>query len=169
LNADLEAIKAYYLNRGYLEFRIESTQVAISPDKQDISIAISVTEGPRYIVTGVKLEGDFLGKDEDFRKLVRIDPGEAYRAEDVATTIKAFTDRFATFGYAFARVDFRPEMDREKGQVVAVLVAQPQRRVYVRRINVAGNSRTRDEVIRREFRQFESAWYDGQKIKVSRD
>lgn len=169
LNADLESIKAYYLNRGYLEFKIESAQVAISPDKQDISIAISVNEGPRYVVTGVRLEGEFLGKEEEFRKLVTIEPGEAYRADSVATTTKAFTDRFAAFGYAFARVEFRPELDREKGQVVAVLVAQPQRRVYVRRVNVAGNSRTRDEVIRREFRQFEAAWYDGQKIKLSRD
>lgn len=169
LNADLETIKAYYLNRGYLEFRIDSTQVAISPDKQDISIAINVTEGPRYVVTGVKLEGDYLGKEETFNKLVTIKPGNAYRAEDVAATIKAFTDRFAAFGYAFAKVDFRPELNREKGQAVAVLVAQPQRRVYVRRVNVAGNSRTRDEVIRREFRQFEAAWYDGQKIKLSRD
>ncbi|WP_052162042.1 outer membrane protein assembly factor BamA [Aquabacterium sp. NJ1] len=169
LNADLESIKAYYLNRGYLEFKIESTQVAISPDKQDISIAINVTEGPRYVITGVKLDGDYLGKEETFRKLITIKPGEAYRAEDVASTIKAFTDRFAAFGYAFAKVDFRPELDRDKGQAVAVLVAQPQRRVYVRRVNVAGNSRTRDEVIRREFRQFEAAWYDGQKIKLSRD
>ncbi|MGQ0597267.1 outer membrane protein assembly factor BamA [Aquabacterium sp.] len=169
LNADLESIKAYYLNRGYLEFKIESTQVAISPDKQDISIAINVTEGPRYVITGVKLDGDYLGKEETFRKLITIKPGEAYRAQDVASTIKAFTDRFAAFGYAFAKVDFRPELDREKGQAVAVLVAQPQRRVYVRRVNVAGNSRTRDEVIRREFRQFEAAWYDGQKIKLSRD
>ncbi len=169
LNADLEAIKAYYLNRGYLEFRIDSTQVAISPDKQDITIAINVTEGPRYVITGVKLDGDYLGKDDTFRKLVTIKPGEAYKAEDVAATIKAFTDRFAAFGYAFAKVDFRPELNREKGQAVAVLVAQPQRRVYVRRVNVAGNSRTRDEVIRREFRQFEAAWYDGQKIKLSRD
>ncbi len=169
LNADLETLKAYYLNRGYLEFKIDSTQVAISPDKQDISIAINVTEGPRYVITGVKLEGDYLGKEETFRKLVTIKPGDAYRAEDVASTIKAFTDRFAAFGYAFAKVDFKPELSREKGQAVAVLVAQPQRRVYVRRVNVAGNSRTRDEVIRREFRQFEAAWYDGQKIKLSRD
>jgi outer membrane protein insertion porin family len=169
LNADLETLKAYYLNRGYLEFKIESTQVAISPDKQDISIAINVTEGPRYVVTGVKLEGEYLGKEDTFRKLVTIKPGEAYSAESVATTTKAFTDKFAAFGYAFARVEFRPELDREKGQAVAVLVSQPQRRVYVRRVNVAGNSRTRDEVIRREFRQFESAWYDGQKIKLSRD
>ncbi|MDO9004390.1 MAG: outer membrane protein assembly factor BamA [Aquabacterium sp.] len=169
LNADLETIKAYYLNRGYLEFRVESTQVAISPDKQDISIAISVTEGPRYTVTGVKLEGDYLGKDEVFRSLVVVKPGDSYRAEDIASTTKAFTDRFAAFGYAFARVDFRPELNRDKGTVVAVFASQPQRRVYVRRVNVAGNSRTRDEVIRREFRQFESAWYDGQKIKLSRD
>jgi outer membrane protein insertion porin family len=169
LNADLETIKAYYLNRGYLEFKVESAQVAISPDKQDISIAISVSEGPRYVITGVKLEGDFLGKEDTFRKLVTIKPGEAYRAEDVASTVKAFTDRFAAFGYAFAKVEFRPDLNRDKGQAVAVLVAQPQRRVYVRRVNVAGNSRTRDEVIRREFRQFEAAWYDGQKIKLSRD
>lgn len=169
LNADLETLKSYYLNRGYLEFKVESTQVSISPDKQDISIAISVNEGPKYTVTGVRLEGDYLGKEEAFRSLVTIKPGDSYRADDVAATIKAFTDRFAQFGYAFAKVDLRPEISRDKGQVVAVLVAQPQRRVYVRRINVAGNSRTRDEVIRREFRQFESAWYDGQKIKLSRD
>ena len=169
LNADLETLKSYYLNRGYLEFKIESTQVAISPDKQDISVTININEGPRYVVTAVRLEGDYLGKEDTFLKLVQIKPGDAYRAEDVAATIKAFTDRFAAYGYAFARVDFRPELNREKGQAVATLVAQPQRRVYVRRVNVAGNSKSRDEVIRREFRQFEQAWYDGQKIKLSRD
>jgi outer membrane protein insertion porin family len=169
LNADLETIRAYYQNRGYLDFRIESTQVAISPDKQDISIAINVVEGVKYTVTEVRLEGDFLGKEEEFRSLVSITPGQPYKAEDVAASLKAFTDKYAAFGYAFARVDFKPEADREKGQVVAVLQANPSRRAYVRRVNVAGNSRTRDEVIRREFRQFESAWYDGAKIKASRD
>ena len=169
LNADLETIKSYYLNRGYLEFRIESAQVAISPDKQDISLVVNVTEGPRYTVTAVKLDGDYLGKEAVFRKLVKVETGEAYKVDTVAGTVKAFTDRFATYGYAFARVEVRPELDREKGQAAIVLVAQPQRRVYVRRVNVAGNSRTRDEVVRREFRQFESAWYDGQKIKLSRD
>ena len=169
LNADLETIRAYYQNRGYLDFRIESTQVSISADKQDISIAVNIFEGIKYTVTGVKLEGDYLGKDEEFRDLVTIKPGDPYKAEDVAATVRAFSDRFAAFGYAFARVDFKPEADREKGQVQAVLSSQPQRRAYVRRVNVAGNSRTRDEVIRREFRQFESAWYDGQKIKLSRD
>lgn len=169
LNADLETLRAYYLNRGYLEFNVESTQVAISPDKQDISITINIKEGQPYTVTGVKLEGQYLGKEEDFKSLVTIKPGEPYRAEAVAETTKAFTDRFGTFGYAFARVEARPEIDRENARVVLTLVADPQRRVYVRRISVAGNARTRDEVVRREFRQFESSWYDGRRIKLSRD
>ena len=169
LDADLETLRSYYLNRGYLEFAIVSTQVAISPDKQDITITVNVKEGQPYIVTGVKLEGEYLGKEEDFKTLVAIKPGEAYRAEDVAKTTRAFVERFGTFGYAFAKVEPRTDVDRATGRVAIVLTADPQRRVYVRRINVAGNSRTRDEVLRREFRQFESSWYDGAKIKLSRD
>ncbi len=169
LNADSETLRAYYQNRGYLEFEIESTQVAISPDKQDITITINVKEGQLYTVTGVKLEGEYLGKEEEFKPLVVIKPGEPYRAEAVAETTRQFIERFGTFGYAFAKVEARPDIDRATGQVMLTLVAEPQRRVYVRRINVAGNSRTRDEVVRREFRQFESSWYDGRKIKLSRD
>ncbi|MDH4288376.1 MAG: outer membrane protein assembly factor BamA [Aquincola sp.] len=169
LNADLETLRAYYTNRGYLEFDIESTQVTISPDKQDIAITISVREGQPYTVTAVRLEGDYLGKDDDFKRAVRIKPGEPYRSADVAATAKAFGDLFGLYGYAFARTEARPEIDRTTGQVVVVLNAEPQRRVYVRRINVAGNDRTRDEVVRREFRQLESAWYDGERIKLSRD
>ena len=169
LNADLETIRSYYLNRGYLELAIESTQVTISPDKQDISITISVNEGQPYTVTAVRLQGEFLGKEEEFRALVRIRPGAPYRAVDATETTKAFTDRFGVYGYAFARVEAVPEIDRATGQVAITLRADPQRRVYVRRLDVSGNTRTRDEVIRREFRQFESSWYDGQKIKLSRD
>ena len=169
LNADLETLRAYYLNRGYLEFNVDSTQVSISPDKQDISIAIHITEGQPYMVTAVKIEGDYLGKEEDFKTLVTIRPGEPYGAEAVAETTRAFVERFGTFGYAFARIEPRTDIDRATGRVVLTLVADPQRRVYVRRINVAGNTRTRDEVVRREFRQFESSWYDGRKIKLSRD
>jgi outer membrane protein insertion porin family len=169
LDADLESLRAYYLDRGYLEFNISSTQIAISPDKRDISVTINVSEGQRYTLTGIKLEGDFLGKEDDFKTLVAVKPGDAYRAEGVTQTVRAMLERFASFGYAFAKVEPRPEIDRAKGQVVLTLAAEPQRRVYVRRINVAGNTRTRDEVIRREFRQFESSWYDGSKIKLSRD
>jgi len=169
LDADLETLRAYYQNRGYLEFEVTSTQVAISADKQDITITVNVKEGQPYTVTGVKLEGEYLGKDEDFKTLVSIKPGESYNAERVTQTTRAMTDRFGTFGYAFARVEARPEIDRVNGQVMINVVSEPGRRVYVRRINVAGNTRTRDEVVRREFRQFESSWYDGRRIKLSRD
>lgn len=169
LNADLEKLRSHYLNRGYLEFAIESTQVAISPDKQDITITINVREGQPYVVTGVRLEGDYLGKEDDFKALVSIQPGQPYRAEAVAETVRAFTERFGAFGYAFARIEPRTDIDRATGRVAIALVATPQRRVYVRRINISGNARTRDEVIRREFRQFESAWYDGERIRLSRD
>ncbi len=169
LNADIESLRSYYLTRGYLEFKIDSTQVVISPDKQEISIVLNVTEGERYVVAGVKLEGNFLGKDDEFKSLVSIRPGEAYNADDVVQTTKAFTDYFGNFGYAFARVEARPQVDRANNQVALVIQADPSRRAYVRRINVAGNNRTRDEVVRREFRQFEAAWYDAEKIKRSRD
>jgi outer membrane protein insertion porin family len=169
LDADLETLRAYYLNRGYLEFSVESTQVAISPDKQDITVTINVKEGQPYTVTGVKLEGEYLGKEDDFKTLVTIKPGEPYQAEAVTQTTRAMTDRFGTFGYAFARVEARPDIDRVNGTVALTITAEPARRVYIRRINVAGNTKTRDEVVRREFRQFESSWYDGRKIKASRD
>ncbi len=169
LDADLETLRAYYLNRGYLEFNVESTQVAISADKQDITITVNVKEGQPYVVSGVKLEGEYLGKEDDFRTLVQIKPGEPYRAETVTQTTRAMSDRFGTFGYAFAKVEARPEIDRTNGTVALAIVAEPARRVYIRRINVSGNTKTRDEVVRREFRQFESSWYDGRKIKLSRD
>jgi outer membrane protein insertion porin family len=169
LNADLEALRSYYLSRGFLEFRIDSTQVAISPNKQDITITVNVTEGERYVVSGVKLEGNYLGKEDEFKSLVTIRPGEPYNADQVAETTKAFTDYFGKFGYAFANVEARPEIDRTNNRVDFVLLAEPSRRAYVRRVNIAGNNRTRDEVVRREFRQFESSWYDADKIKLSRD
>ncbi|MDD0814129.1 outer membrane protein assembly factor BamA [Curvibacter sp. HBC28] len=169
LNADLETLRSYYLSRGYLEFRIDSTQVAISPDKKDISITINVTEGERFVVSSVKLEGDYLGKEEEFKSLVSIRAGEPYNADAVAQTTKAFSDYFGNFGFAFARVEARPEIDRSTNRVSFVLAAEPLRRAYVRRIQVTGNSRTRDEVVRREFRQFEASWYDADRIRLSRD
>jgi len=169
LNADLESLRSYYLTRGFLEFRIDSTQVAIAPGKDDMSITVNITEGQRYVVSGVKLEGEYLGKEEEFKSLIKIRPGQAYNAEDVADTTKAFTDYFGGFGYAFARVEAVPEIDRDNARVGFVLRAQPSRRAYVRRINVEGNNRTRDEVIRREFRQLESSWYDSDRIRLSRD
>jgi outer membrane protein insertion porin family len=169
LNGDLETLRSYYLARGYLEFNIDSTQVAISPDKKGIGITINITEGQKFNVSGVRLEGNYLGKDEEFKSFVTIRTGEAYNADHVAATVKAFTDYFGNFGYAFARVEARPEVDRNNGLVSISLRAEPQRRVYVRQIQIAGNLKTRDEVIRRELRQLEASWYDANKIKLSRD
>lgn len=169
LNADIETLRSYYLTRGFIDFRIDSTQVAISPDKQQMSITLNITEGDRYVVSSVSLQGDYLGRETEFKQLVTLEPGEAYNVEDVSATVKAFTDYFGAFGYAFAQVEATPEIDRATKRVAFVLRAQPARRVYVRRINVEGNNRTRDEVIRREFRQFESAWYDSDRIRLSRE
>lgn len=169
LNADIETLRSYYLTRGYLEFKVDSTQVSILPNKTDIGITINVTEGERFVVSGVKLEGNFLGKDDEFKSLVTIRPGQAYNADEVAKTTKAFVDYFGNFGFAFARVQARPDIDRVNNRVALVLQADPSRRAYVRKINVAGNSRTRDVVVRREMRQLEASWYDGEKIKLSRD
>ncbi|MDM0080115.1 outer membrane protein assembly factor BamA [Variovorax sp. J31P179] len=169
LNADLETLRSYYLSRGYLEFRIDSTQVAISPDRQDLSVTVNISEGEKFVVSGVKLDGNYLGREEEFKTLVAIKPGEPYNAEQVAQTTKAFSDYFGSFGYAFARVQATPEIDRTTNRVALTLKAEPERRVYVRRVAVGGNNRTRDEVIRREFRQYEASWYDGDKIKLSRD
>jgi len=169
LNADLENLRSFYLSRGYLEFRVESTQDAISPNKQDITITINIFEGARFVVSEVALEGFYLGRDNEFKSLVTIKPGLAYNVTDVVETSKAFSDYFGNFGFAFARVEQRTEIDRQTSQVKIILQADPSRRAYVRRINIAGNERTRDEIIRREFRQMESSWYDGQRIRASRD
>ncbi|OYU45654.1 MAG: outer membrane protein assembly factor BamA [Burkholderiales bacterium PBB4] len=169
LNADIEALRSYYLSRGYLEFRVDSTQVAISPDKQGIGITINITEGEQFVVSKVKLAGNFLGKEEEFKSLIAVRVGEPYNADRVALTSKAFTDYFGNFGYAFARAEARTDIDRATNRVEVTLQVDPSRRVYVRRVNVAGNDRTRDEVIRREFRQLEAAWYDGEKIRQSRN
>jgi outer membrane protein insertion porin family len=169
LNADVETLRSYYLSRGYLEFAVDSTQVVISPNKQDISITINISEGEAFVVSKVKLAGNFLDKEAEFQSLVAIQVGEPYNANLVAQTTKAFTDFYANFGFAFAQLEPVTSLDRKTNRVEITLRADPSRRVYVRRINVAGNDRTRDEVIRREFRQLEAAWYDGDKIRQSRN
>ncbi|MEW6292969.1 MAG: outer membrane protein assembly factor BamA [Pseudomonadota bacterium] len=168
LSADLETLRSYYLDRGFVEFNIESTQVSISTDKQDIYITINISEGDQYTVSGVKLAGELLLAEEELLKLVTIKPGSLFSREQVTATTKAIADRLGNEGYAFANVNAAPELDKEKKQVAFTLFVDPGRRVYVRRIQVQGNTRSRDEVIRREMRQMEAAWYDGEKINKSR-
>ncbi len=169
LQGDLETLRSYYLNRGYLDFNIESTQVSISPDKEQIHITININEGERYSISEVKLAGELLGLDSELRRLVDVKPGETFNAERLNNVSKRITDRFAALGYAFASANPVPEPNRERREVAFTILVDPGRRVYVRRVNIVGNTRTKDEVIRREMRQFESAWFDSEKVKLSRD
>lgn len=169
LTGDIEALRSHYLNRGYLEMQVESTQVSITPDKKDIYITININEGEKFTVAGVKLEGEMLGREEELRPLVQLKPGDVYSGEKLAESVKKITERMGNFGYAFANVNANPEINREKREVSFTVLIDPGKRVYVRRINIAGNTKTRDEVVRREFRQFENSWYDGEKIRLSRD
>ncbi len=169
LGGDLEALRSFYLNRGYLEFNVDSTQVSISPDKQGIYITVNVTEGPQYRVSDVKLAGQMLVPEAELQKLITVKPGEVFERDRLTESTKKIGDRLGNDGYAFANVNAVPELDREKNTVAFTLFVDPGRRVYVNRVNVAGNTRTRDEVVRREIRQMEGAYYDAEKINLSRD
>ncbi|MES2536714.1 MAG: outer membrane protein assembly factor BamA [Pseudomonadota bacterium] len=169
LAGDIEALKSFYLNRGYLEMQVESTQVSITPDKKDIYVTINISEGDKFNVADVKLEGDMFGREEELKSLVQLKNGDVYSGEKLAESIKKISERMGNFGYAFANVNANPEINREKKEVAFTILIDPGKRVYVRRINVAGNTKTRDEVVRREMRQIENSWYDGEKIKISRD
>ncbi|HEY7904953.1 MAG TPA: outer membrane protein assembly factor BamA [Casimicrobiaceae bacterium] len=168
LSADLESLRSFYQNRGYLEFSIDSTQVSITPDKDDIYITINITEGEKYTVSDVELAGDLVVPHDELARLVQLKAGDTFsRAKQQATT-KAISDRLGAEGYAFANVSAVPEVDKQKHTVAYTLYVDPGRRVYVRRINIIGNARTRDEVIRREARQLEGAWFDSQRIDRSK-
>ena len=168
LAADLETLRSYYLDRGYLEFTVDSTQVSITPDKKDIYITVAVTEGPKYTVSDVKLGGELLLPEADLRKLITLKPGAVFSRARVTESTKAISDRLGTEGYAFANVNAAPELDKEKREAAFTFFIDPGRRVYVRRINIGGNTRTRDEVIRREMRQFEGGWFSARNIALSR-
>lgn len=168
LSADLEKLKSFYMNQGYLEFAVESTQVSISPDKQDVYITANITEGDRYQVSSVKVAGDFSLPEDELKKLVLVKPGDVFSREKLNDTTKAISDRLGKEGYAFANVNAAPEIDKEKRQVAFTIFVDPGKRVYVRRVNITGNTKTRDEVIRREMRQMEGGWYDADKVTASK-
>ena len=168
LAADLETLRSYYLDRGYLEFNIDSTQVSITPDKKDVYITIGITEGPQYTVSDVKLAGEMLIPEADALKLVKLKAGEIFSRAKLTESTKAIGDRLGNDGYAFANVNAVPDLDKDKRKVAFTFFVDPGRRVYVRRINVAGNTRTRDEVIRREMRQLEGGWYSADSITKSK-
>src|SRR3982751_4841924 len=168
LSADLENLRSFYQNRGYLDFSIESTQVSISPDRRDIYITVNFTEGEKYTVSKVELTGNLIAPRPQLEKLVQLKSGDVFSRERLTASTKAIADRLGNEGYAFANANAIPEVDKEKRTVAFNIAVDPGRRVYVRRIDVAGNAKTRDEVIRRELRQLEGAYYDASKIQLSR-
>lgn len=169
LSADLETLRSFYLDRGYLEFNVRSTQVAISPDKQEIELVVAVEEGERFQVSGINFSGDLQGREGEYRELLLLKPGETFSGSKLNQSTDRILDRLGGLGFAFADVRAVPNIDREKRQVEFDIAVDPGRRAYVRRINITGNTRTRDEVVRRELRQFEDAWYDAGKIRLSRE
>ena len=168
LSADMETLRSFYMDNGYLEFGIDSTQVSITPDKKDIYITINITEGEKYTVSRTEVSGNTLIPKKEIEKLIQVKAGDTFSRKALTETSKKIGERLGQEGYAFANVNAVPEMDKEKHQVAFNFVVDPGQRVYIRRINVAGNDKTRDEVIRREFRQVEGAWFDMEKIKKSK-
>ena len=168
LQGDLETLRTFYLNQGYLEFTIDSTQVSITPDKRDIFITVNVTEGKKFTVTDVKLAGDLIAPEAELRHLIMLKKGDVFSRERLTETTKLISDRLGNEGYAFASINPVPEIDREKSEVAFTLYIDPGRRVYVRRIGISGNTNTRDEVIRRELRQLESGWYSTERLSRSK-
>jgi outer membrane protein insertion porin family len=168
LQGDLEALRSYYTNRGYLEFNVESTQVSVSPDRDDVFITINVSEGPQYTVSDVRLSGDLVLSEAELRRNISLNKGDIFNRQRLSESAKRMSDRLGVEGYAYASVNAIPEIDKEKRTVTFTYYVDPGRRVYVRRINVVGNNRSRDEIIRRELRQLESSWYNFSHVQRSK-
>jgi outer membrane protein insertion porin family len=168
LAGDLEKLRSFYLDQGYLKFNIDSTQVSITPDKRDIYITININEGDKYTVSEVKLAGNFIVPEEELRNLLVIHKGEIFSRSKVVETTDAISRRLGNEGYAFANINPIPEIDETKREVSLTFFVDPGKRIYVRRINFLGNDATRDEVFRREMRQLEGGWYSLKNIDLSR-
>ena len=168
LAGDLETLKSYYLDRGYINFSVESTQVAITPDKKDIYVTINIKEGSVYTLSKVKLAGNLIVTPDQLIKLVGIGPGEIFSRKSATETSKAIQDRLGDEGYAFANVNMVPEINEAERTVEMAFFVDPGKRVYVHRINFSGNAKTRDEVLRREMRQMEASWASSSKIERSK-
>jgi len=168
LSADLESLRNFYQNQGYLDFSILSTQVSITPDKQNIYLTININEGQRFSIRDIKLSGRLIVPEPDLRNLIEIQPGDVFSRHKITTATKAISDRLGNDGYAFANVNAVPDIDRGKGVVGFTFFVDPGNRVYVRKIVFIGNLATNDIVLRREMRQFEGAWFSTEKVQRSR-
>lgn len=169
LAGDLERLKNFYQDRGFLESSVDSTQVSITPDKEAIYITVNVSEGKRYTVSDVRLSGKFPVPESELRALIGLQPQAVFSRREVTESAKRISDRLANDGYAFANVNAVPEVNKDSRTVSFNFFVDPGRRTYVRRVNFAGNIATHDEVLRRELRQLEGGWYSAAKIRRSRE
>ena len=165
LGGDLETLRSYYLDRGYVNFNVDSTQVSITPDKSDIYITINVTEGEQFRIDEIKLSGELILPEKKLIKQIEIYRGDVFSRKEVQTTSSNLTDALGDIGYAFANVNAIPNINKEKKTVDLTFFMDPGKRVYVRKISFSGNTKTREEVLRREMRQQESAWISTKKVE----
>ena len=168
LSGDLEKLRSYYMDRGFADFRVESTQVAISPNRQDIYVTINVHEGERYKISDIKLVGDMVLPEATLRALVLAKPGDVFNLRLLTSTSELMSFRLGEQGYANANIEPVPELDYENKEVAVTFFINPQSRVYVRRINFNGINEIDDEVLRRELRQSEGAYLSNRLIDRSR-
>ena len=168
LSGDLSRLEDYYLDRGYLDFRLESHQVSIADNKSDITLIFNVFEGEPYHVSGIQLTGDLVDLDEELKGLVDVESGDLYSRVAISNISSAITDALGARGYAFADVQTQLEPDREARTVDVTLSVNPGKPVYVNRIEIRGNSETNDEVIRRELRQLERALVINRNVRQSK-
>ncbi|MGD8310587.1 MAG: outer membrane protein assembly factor BamA, partial [Chromatiales bacterium] len=168
LAGDLETLRSYYLNRGFINFQIDSVQVSLTPDKQDVYITINVTEGEVHTISDIKIAGDLEVPEDELFPLIQISRGEPFSRKKTVESADRINRLLGDYGYAFANVNSIPDIDEENRQVALTFFVDPGKRVYVRRITMRGNTRTRDEVLRREFRQMESSWFSTEKVELSK-
>lgn len=168
LLGDLETLRSYYLDRGYLHFNIESTQVSITPDKRDVYISVNVAEGEQYTVREIKLSGDMMVPEAELRALLTVKAGDIFSRRAIADSSNKISERLGMDGYAFANVNAVPDINDEGRTIAINFFINPGNRVYVRRINITGNTKTRDEVVRREVRQMEGGWLSSPLVERSK-
>ncbi len=168
LNADVEMLRSYYMDRGFVKFNLSGTQVTITPDKSDVFITITMDEGGRYTIDKVKLSGEFVVPEEELKEKLQVHPGDVFSRRKISETTKAITDRLGLEGYAFANVNALPEINDEEKKVTLTFFVDPGKRVYIRRVKFAGNVKTHDEVLRREMRQLEGGWFSTAKLQRSK-
>ena len=168
LSADLEKLRSHYLDNGYINFNIDSTQVSITPDKKDVYVTINISEGDKYFIRDVKLTGELIVPEEELFSLITVHGGDVFSRRAATESSAAISERLGKEGYAFSNVNTIPDMDDEQKLVSLSFFVDPGKRIYVNRINIAGNAKTSDEVIRREMRQMEGGWISTEQVSRSR-